>query len=137
MKSIKNAGNPEHGGAGAKLLVVLVLLILLGNAGYKYIPVAYNGQSTQQEMQAIVTQAMLVPPSTGTPVDVAKKKLTALAMGNGAPPDTLIEVKMQNNVLRARVAYVKSVPVLPFGIWDYRYEFDHTVTPTGFLASGN
>lgn len=124
----------ESGSAGVKILLFLVVLFLIGNAGYNYIPTAYNSENLKQEMHAAVLQGMSVPPSTGTPVDVTKRRLQIFARANDVPPDAYIEVKQVNNLLQARIAYVKSIPVLPFGIYDYQYRFDYTANVNGYLA---
>ncbi len=63
-----------------------------------------------------------------------KLKLRRIAQVNDIPPDVFIEVKQVNNVYQARAAYLKQVPILPFGLYDYTYRFDHTAKLTGFLA---
>ena len=126
--------NSQRGNAGVKLVLVLVVLFLAGNAGYNYVPVAYNGESLKQEIQAAVSAATTIPPTTGTPVDYAKRRLTSVARANGAPLDTFIEVKQINGLLQARVSYTKQVPLLPFGLYEYKYQFDHTANTNGFLA---
>lgn len=123
---------PERGSVGVKLAAVLVVLVLLAHAGYNYIPVAYDGQSFKQEMQTVVIQSLALP-SAGKPVEATKARLLRTATQNNVPADAFIEVKQLNNVLQARVSYAKPVEILPFGLYTYTYEFDHTVTPTGFL----
>ena len=126
--------NSQRGNTGVKLVFVLVVLFLIGNAGYNYVPVAYNGESLKQEIQAAVSAATTIPPTTGTPLDYAKKRLANVTRANGAPLDTFIEVKQINGLLQARVAYTKPVPLLPFGLYEYKYQFDHTANTNGFLA---
>jgi hypothetical protein len=134
MKKLDVSRERERGSAAAKLLVAFAILGLIGNAGINYIPVAYNGEHFKQEMKSAVVQAMAVPPSTGTPVDVTKKKIQNLTVTHEVPADAFIEVKMQNNVLQARVAYTKKVSIVPFGIYYYDYTFDETATPGGYFT---
>jgi hypothetical protein len=130
-----NFENSQRGNAGAKLVIVLLVLFLIGNAGYNYVPVAYNGENLKQEIQAAVTQAVTIPPSTGTPLDYAKRRLLTVAKANGAPDDAYIEVKQVNGgLLQARVAFTKEVSLLPFGIYNYKYQFDHSANTNGYLA---
>ncbi len=124
----------QMGSAGVKLAAVFVVLFLIGNAGYNFIPTAYSGASFKQEMQAAVLQGNSLPPSAGNPIEVTKKRLLSVAKVNNIPPYALIEVKQVSNLLQARVAYIKPVPILPFGIYDYNYEFDYTANTTGFLT---
>lgn len=125
--------NPERGSATTKLLIILAVLVIVGNAGINYIPVAYNAQSFKQEMETTVVQAMAVPPNV-KPVDMVKKRLTKAAQEDDLPADLFLEVKQTGNVVQARVAFTQQVSILPFGIYDYAYQFDHTATPTGFLV---
>lgn len=130
-KQTKNR-NSERGGASVKLLAVLLGLALAGNAGINYIPVAYEGQSFKQEMETAVLHGMATPVGM-TPVDMVKGKLQKAIASNNLPPDTFLQVKPASNGVTARVAYAKKVAILPFGIYNYNYVFDHTATPTGFL----
>lgn len=134
MKNKSNVSDPERGGAGVKLLLVLAVVVLAANAAYQWIPVAYNSEVFKQEMQTAVVQSMALPPTAGTPADVTKKRLKSLANSLDAGPDVIIDVKAKNNAVIARVHYTKVIPLLPFGLYDYNFEFDHTATPSGFLA---
>ena len=130
-REIKNI-NSEEGGASVKLLIVLVGLVLIGNAGINYIPVAYEGQSFKQDMQTAVVQGLAVPPGI-TPVDMVKAKLQKAIVSNNIPLDAVVQVKPANNSVVAHVSYSKKVAMLPFGMYTYNYKFDHSATPTGFL----
>ena len=133
MKKVVEERSSERGGAGVKLLIVVLALFLIGNAGYQFIPVAYAGESLKQDMQTAVVQGLAIP-GKGSPVDMVKKKILISAENNNVPGDVVIEVKAVNNIIQAHVVYSKEVPVIPFGIYNYQYEFDHTATPTGFLT---
>lgn len=124
----------ERGSAGAKLLAVAVVLVLLANAGYQYVPVAYEGASFKQEMQTAVINGVSMPAVGKTAVDVVKDKIAIAAKNNNLPPNAVIQVKQLNNVVQAHVTYSKPVPILPFGLYTRNYEFDNVATPTGFLA---
>ena len=125
-------GNSETGSAKVKLLVVLLVLFLIAHAGYQYIPVAYQGESFKQDMQTAVVQGMAVPPGI-QPVDMVKGKLQKAIIENNIPTDVFVQVKPTNNSVVAHVSYTKQVNILPFGIYKYKYQFDNTATPTGFL----
>lgn len=122
----------ERGGTSVKFLAVLLILILIGNAGINYIPVAYEAESFKQDMQTAVVQGMAVPPGIA-PADMVKGKLQKALASNNIPPDAVVQVKPGNNTVMAHVSYSKKVAILPFGIYNYNYKFDHTATPTGFL----
>lgn len=133
MKKAVEKRSSERGGAGVKLLLVLLVLFLIANAGYQFIPVAYAGESLKQDMQTAVIQGLAVPSKT-SPVDLVKKRIWASIESNNIPSDAFVDVKAGNNSINAHVYYVKEVPLLPFGIYNYKYQFDHTATPVGFLT---
>jgi len=122
----------ERGGAGVKLVAIMVFLFLIARAGYNYIPVAYDGESFKQEMQTAVVQGLALP-NGGKPVETTKARILRAATQSNVPADAFIEVKQVKTVIQARVAFSKQVEILPFGLYTYDYEFDNTATPTGFL----
>jgi hypothetical protein len=132
MKKALEKRNSERGGAGVKMLLVVLVLFLMGNAGYQFIPVAYSGESLKQDMQTAVIQGISLPGKS--PVDTVKNKIRSSAQSNNVPEDVIIDVKAVNNLVQAHVVYTKEVPLIPFGIYNYQYHFDHIATPTGFLA---
>ena len=123
----------ERGGAGIKLVLVLLSLFIVGHGLINYVPVAYNGASFQEEMQTAVVQGTALPTGSN-PVDTVKARIKRVAADNGVPPDAFMQVKQVGNVMQARVVYTKQVDILPFGLYTYQYHFDHTATPAGFLA---
>lgn len=125
----------ERGGAGVKLLIVAVVLILLANAGFQFIPVAYNAEAFKQEMQTAVVQAIALPASHGKTTEIVKRKIIAAAQEHNVPVDFQLDVREKNKTITARVYFVQEVPVVPFGIYTYNYQFDHTAAPNGFLTS--
>ena len=131
-KSHSKKRTSERGGAGVKLLLIALVIILIANAGYNFIPVAYRGENFKQEMKTAVVQGVSLPSTYGEPKEVVKFKISNAARVNSLPYDTYIDVKQKNSVITARVYYTEVVPVLPFGIYDYHYVFDHSVTPSGF-----
>ena len=132
-KAVQKRGS-ERGGAGVKLLIFLLVLVLIGNAGYQWVPVAYAGESLKQDMQTAVIQGLAAPIRV-SPVDLVKRKIIASVQSNNIPPEEVsIEVKATKTTVEAHVYYVQEVPILPFGIYNYQYEFDHTATPSGFLT---
>ncbi len=122
----------ERGGAGVKFLIIFSIILLGANAGYNYVPVAYDAESLKTEMQAAILQGLALPGRIN-PVDNVRARIQKAAVQNSIPPDAVIDVKLAGNVLTAHVIYTKQVNILPFGVYTYAYHFDHTVTPTGFL----
>jgi hypothetical protein len=133
MTSTKaHARNSERGSAGVKFLLVFVAIILIANAGYNYVPVAYAGESFKQEMQTSVVNGMAVPGKIG-PVDYVKNRIRKAAADNDLPSDAFVEVKQVGNTVQAHAVYTQQVHILPFGLYTYHYQFDYTAVPNGYL----
>src|SRR6185369_15600328 len=118
---VKNRAN-ERGSAGVKFLIVFVVLILLANAGYNYVPVAYAGESFKQDLQTAVVNGLAVPGRLN-PVDVVKAKVQKAISDNDLPKDTLVEIKQVGPTIQAHAVYSQKVSILPFGIYTYTYHF--------------
>jgi len=132
MENVLRDRSSERGSAGVKFAIVLTVIILVANAGYNYIPVAYEAEGLKSDMAAAVLQGLAMPGKMN-PVDNVKVRIQKAMAANQAPADATLAVTMQGPVLQARVTYVKPVSIVPFGIYTYKYEFDNTATPTGFL----
>lgn len=122
----------ERGSAGTKFFITMVIIALVANAAYNYIPVAYEAESLKSEMATAVLQGISMPGKVN-PVENVKGRITRAMQVAALPPDATLNVTQNGNVIQARVAYVREVSIIPFGIYKYRYVFDHTATPTGFL----
>ncbi len=122
----------EQGSAAVKFLVLLSVIFLIGHAGYNYVPVAYSAESLKTEMQTAVLQGLALPDKVN-PIENVKARINKAIAQNDIPPEALVEVKQKGNALTAHVTYTRQVDILPFGIYRYSYNFDHTATPTGFL----
>lgn len=122
----------ERGSAGVKALCAFAIIGLVAHAGYNYIPVAYNAESVKTEMNTAVLQGMAMPGKVNIAENVKIRILKVISQ-HDVPPDVTLDVKQSGNIVTARVAYVKQVDLLPFGIYRYQYNFDQTATPTGFL----
>lgn len=122
----------ERGSAGTKFAITMVIIILVANAGYNYIPTAYEAESVKSEMSTAVLQGLAMPGKL-SPVDNTKARIQRALQVNNVPSNAILDVKMAGNAITARVAYSKEVGILPFGIYNYIFVFDHTATPSGFL----
>ena len=122
----------ERGSAGVKFAITLAVILLVANAGYNYVPVAYEAESVKTEMQTAVLQGLALPGKLN-PVDNVKVRIQRAFVQNNVPNDVFLDVKQAGNSITARVTYIKQVNILPFGIYKYAYQFDHTATPSGFL----
>jgi hypothetical protein len=132
MTNAVNKREHERGSAGVKFLAVLAVILLVANAGYQYLPVAYNAENLKAEMQTAVLQGIALPGKVN-PVENVKVRIHKAIQLNDIPPDAQVEVKQAGNAISAHVVYAQDVNLLPFGIYRYHYQFDHTATPTGFL----
>lgn len=132
MKNYKQDRSGERGSAGVKLFGCIVVIALVAHAGFNYIPVAYSAESVKADMATAVLQGLALPGKLN-PTDNVKTRIEQSALRNDLPPDVFIDVQQKGNSLTARVVYEKQVNILPFGIYTYKYHFDHTATPTGFL----
>ncbi len=88
-------------------------------------------------MGTAVIQGVAMPGANLTATDAVRIKVQRAAVNNNLPSNALIEVKSANNVVQAHVNYTKSISIIPFGIYNYNYQFDNTATPTGFLFKSN
>ena len=132
MKKLNVDRTSERGSAGVKFLLIFIVLALVANAGFNYVPVAYNGASFRQEMDTAVVKAL---GSSGRlkPLDVVTASLQKATADHNLPEDAFIEIKPVNGVVEAHVSYTTPVNMLPFGIYKYDYNFDHVAKPTGYL----
>ncbi|MGB7203791.1 MAG: hypothetical protein WBD16_16210 [Pyrinomonadaceae bacterium] len=133
MTKVLKKREAESGSAGAKFAVVFGIIALVLHAGINYVPVAYDGESLKGEMETAVLQGLALPGRV-SPAENVKARIQKAMQLNNTPPEAILDVKMAGNSnILARVAYTKSVNLLPFGIYKYNYVFDHTATPAGFL----
>lgn len=134
MKQVSKSKNKnnERGSAGIKLLIVGILAGLIFHAGFQYIPVAYQGEDVKQDMKTAVINGVSMPKSQGKPVGIVNEKIKRIVKKEQLPPDTFVDVKAVGGMVSARVYYAIDVPILPFGIYKYKYVFDETVTPASF-----
>jgi hypothetical protein len=132
MESFKKDRSRERGGAGVKFLSIALVLAMLGHAGYNYIPVAYEAANLRQEMDTAVVKGLA---SSGQikPMDVVKASVERALRENNAPVDAIVEIKPEAGVVQAHVVYTKTVPMLPFGLYKYNYNFNYLAAPTGYL----
>lgn len=123
----------ERGSAGVKAICVLIFFALVAHAGINYVPVAYNGANFKQEMDTAVVKGMAAPPKIKA-TDLVQSSIERAANLNDVPEDAVIEVRAEGGYVQAHVAYSQQVNILPFGLFKYNYNFDHTARPTGFLT---
>lgn len=132
MKNFKRYLNSERGSAGIKFLAIIVVLVLVFNAGYNYIPIAYEGANLRQEMDTAVVRGMATSGRL-KPMDVVKASLEKAMRENNVPADAVVEIQPTDGVIHAFVAYTKPVSMLPFGLYKYQYNFSYRASPAGFI----
>ena len=132
MKKFHSDTNTERGSASMKVLLVFLLLALAGNAGINYVPVAYDGASFRQEMDTAVVKG-LAASGTMKPLEVVQASIKRASFDYNVPPDALVEIKPVNNVVEAHISYTRPVSILPFGLYTYKYNFNHHAKPIGYL----
>ena len=132
MKKLDRDRSSERGSAAVKFLGIALVLILCANAGYNYIPVAYEGATLREAMDTAVVKG-LAASGQMKPLDVVKASVERAVRENNVPADAFIEIKPAGTVVTARIIYSKQVAMLPFGIYKYKYDFNYLATPSGYL----
>jgi hypothetical protein len=132
MTNPKDNRTSERGSAGVKFLFIFIVLFLIANAGYHYVPVAYDGANFRQEMDTAVVKG-LAASGQMKPLDVVKASVSRAAEQNNVPKDAFIDIRPEKGVIMAQVAYSRKVGMLPFGLYEYDYKFDYTARPVGYL----
>ena len=67
------------------------------------------------------------------PLDVVKASVERAIRANNVPPDAFVQVKQAGTAVHAHVMYSKQVPILPFGVYNYKYDFNYLAAPNGYL----
>ncbi len=126
--------NSERGEGTLKLIIFLVVIFLVGWAGYNFIPVKYNESVLRQEMDTTVTQAMVSPNALKNQVRWTEDQVKKLGPNFDLPEDTLYEVKQgKNGGVSVTIKFKKTIALLPF--YNYNYEFDYTAKTSSFMLN--
>lgn len=129
----RNSRYSERGGAGAKLLVALVIIVIIGRAGWNAVPVFYQAQDAKQELATAVKKAVTLP-DKNDPKDTLMRGLDVLKRAAVVPNDAKITISEPKNVLQANIRYSQKISLLPFGLYDYDFIFNHTATVNGIVG---
>jgi hypothetical protein len=132
MKKSKSGLSSEQGSAAIKFMLVFLVLALAANAGFNYVPVAYQGASFKQEMDTAVVKGISAAGRV-KPMDAVTASIQKASFDYDIPDDAFVEIKPVNGVVEAHVAYSRPVNMLPFGLYQYTYDFDYVAKPTGYL----
>lgn len=139
MRNSKKILNPvrrsERGSAQVKFIALVVVLFLIGFAGSQYVPTAYNAASFKQEMQIYVDQSTVTPAAKGDQVAWTRRKIAEVSKSFDVPPDAILDVKKAGEIsISATVTYTTPVNLLPFGLYVYPFQFNHTATTAALLT---
>lgn len=132
MNNSKRPRSSERGSAAIKALAVVMVLVLVANAGINYVPIAYEGANLRQEMDTAVVRGLATGPRMH-PIDVVKASMQKAIADNNVPADAFVEVKQNGGAVQAHVIYTKKVAILPFGVYNYKYDFNYVAIPSGYL----
>jgi hypothetical protein len=117
----------ERGGARLKLIIVLLVFVAVGYAGYLYVPVAIDAYYFKDVMQNKVDQAAAQGNEPSWITDQLEKSKAEFHV----PPEAIITPGKADNRLQVRVQFIRPIP---FPGFTYNYEFDHTAKSTTFLT---
>lgn len=132
MKNLERDRSSERGGAGVKFLLIALGLVTVANAGINYIPVAYEGASLKQEMDTAVVKGMATAGKM-KPSDVVQASLVKAMRENNTPADAVVDIQPNGGFVQAHVVYTKPVSILPFGLYEYKYNFNYVAAPSGYM----
>jgi hypothetical protein len=132
MKKSKSGLSSEQGSAAIKFMLVFLFWALAAIAVFNYVPVAYLGASFKQEMDTAVVKGISAAGRV-KPMEAVTASIKKASFDYDIPDDAFVEIKPVNGVVEARVAYTRSVNMLPFGLYQYTYDFDYVAKPTGYL----
>lgn len=114
-------------------LISLAVVGLFIYAVFQYASVAYVAADVKKEMRGAVLQAQSASGRSVSPAQDALKRMERSVKSFKLPEDTYINAQVVKGEITLEVAYEVEVPILPFGLYKYKYTFDETVTPAGFL----
>ena len=117
----------EHGGARLKFIMVVLVVAIIGYAGYLYIPVAYQAYYLKDLMQHDVDVAA----TQGYPVAWVGDQLKKSAAEYNIPANAVITPIQQENRVFCRVQFTRPIE---FPGYTYQYEFDYTAKSTTFFS---
>ena len=124
--------NNERGSAAIKFTFVFLVIVLAANAGYNYVPVAYQSASFKQEMDSAVVKGLSASGRIN-PLEVVQASIRKASSDYSIPPDAFVDIKSVNGVIQAHVVYSKRINMLPFGLYNYDYNFNYLAKPQGYL----
>lgn len=116
----------ERGGARGKLIVFLAIIVVLGYAGYLYIPVRFKAYQYKDVMQNKVDLAAAM----GYDGNWLRDQLVKSGAEYSVPADAVITPSTTEGRMEVRVQF--SWPISLPG-YTYQYQFDETAKSATFL----
>src|ERR1051325_6647056 len=98
MQNTVNKRDSERGSAGVKLVIALVVLVVIANAGYNYVPVAYNASALKSDMDTAGLQGMAMPGKIN-PVDNVRERIQKALTVDNIPKEATLDVKQAGNAV--------------------------------------
>jgi hypothetical protein len=117
----------EYGGARLKFVIVVLIVAIVGYAGYMYVPIAYQAYYIKDLMQHDVDVAA----TQGYKVAWVADQLKKSANDYSIPTDAIITTAQEENRVTCRLQFTKAIE---FPGYTYQYEFDYTAKSTTFFS---
>lgn len=129
------ARNGERGSATTKFVMVVVALFLVGYGGFNYISTWYQITHFKDAMNEIIMQAYGMPNVPTSTPEAIRAKLRRIGDEDGVPPEAVMKIERVTGGVTAQVNFSREISILPFNMYKYKYEFNHTAAPpTGYLT---
>ena len=117
----------ERGGARLKLILFLVVMAVVGYAGYMYIPVAIDAYYFKDAMQNKVNLAAAQGYDGAWLADQISKSKAE----HNVPEDAVITPAQREGRVEVRVQFTRPIAT---PLFTYNYTFDYTAQSTTFLT---
>jgi hypothetical protein len=117
----------EQGGARLKLIIFLVVIAIVGYAGYMYIPVAVDAYYFKDAMQNKVNLAAAQGYDGAWLADQISKSKSE----HNVPEDAVITPAQKEGRVELRVQFTRPIST---PLFTYNYNFDYTAQSTTFLT---
>lgn len=117
----------ERGGARLKLIIFLVIVAIVGYAGYMYIPVAVDAYYFKDAMQNKVNLAAAQGHDGAWLADQISKSKSE----HNVPDDAVITPAQKEGRMEVRVQFTRPIST---PLFTYNYDFDYTAQSTTFLT---
>ena len=122
---LRNRG--ERGGARLKFIIFLVIVMIVGYAGYIYIPVAIDAYYFKDAMQNKVNLAA----AQGYDGAWLTEQISKSKAEHNVPDNAVITPAQREGRVEVRVQFTRPIST---PLFTYNYDFDYTAQSTTFLT---